>query len=228
MVFEAGQIKHVENWNPTPQSGSIIYNTDNGAWGEGSQYDLKAASGTYTQSWTFGTNEDWGTLAAAFGQLLAGLSRINNAEQLQSSDNVILTAHAGAPITVNDSAHIQTAENVVLIQHYSIIVNGAVQVQTVDNVVLSAHYAIISQNVAHAQTADNIVLTQHQVLAVNTATQLQNADNVALTQHQVLAVNTATQLQTADNVTLTQHQVLGVNTTLSDVCNCVAVLTTNT
>jgi hypothetical protein len=55
-----------QTWAPTPQSGTVIYNDDNGNWGGGSQYTLDAgAAGAKSYSWTFGTSEDWGVVAVS-------------------------------------------------------------------------------------------------------------------------------------------------------------------
>jgi hypothetical protein len=55
-----------QTWAPTPQAGTIIANTDDGATGGGEQYILNAALGTLALGWTFGTSEDYGAVAVWF------------------------------------------------------------------------------------------------------------------------------------------------------------------
>lgn len=53
-------------WNPSAQIGTIIANTDDGADGGGEQYWVTTGPGSLTLSWTFGTSDDWGAVAAFF------------------------------------------------------------------------------------------------------------------------------------------------------------------
>lgn len=55
-------------WAPSAQAGTVIQNTDDGAFGGGTQYSLRGADGSFTASWTFGTSDDWGAVAACFGE----------------------------------------------------------------------------------------------------------------------------------------------------------------
>jgi hypothetical protein len=56
------------SWNPTPQAGTVIANTDDGSDGGGEQYKIQTTAATVTMDWTFGTSDDWGAVAAAFGE----------------------------------------------------------------------------------------------------------------------------------------------------------------
>ena len=59
-------------FNPTATTGVQLYENDNGSWGGGSQYLIKADTGAQNIAWTFGTSEDWGVALAAFKPTLAG------------------------------------------------------------------------------------------------------------------------------------------------------------
>lgn len=61
-------------WAPSAQVGTAIANTDDGADGGGEQYSLSPAIGAFTLSWTFGTSDDWGAVAAAFGEVVCSLN----------------------------------------------------------------------------------------------------------------------------------------------------------
>ena len=54
-------------WAGTP-AGTRIQDTDDGAFGGGTQYKLIVANGSDTLSWTFGTSDDWGCVSAYFGE----------------------------------------------------------------------------------------------------------------------------------------------------------------
>jgi len=134
---------------------------------------------------------------------------INNATQLQTSNNVVLSAHY--IIIPNNASQLQTSDNVALTQHQVLAINNVTQLQTSDNINLTQDYVLSINNVTQLQTSTNVNLTQHQVLTINNVTQLQTSDKVNLTQDYVLFINSATQLQTSANVNLTQHQVLAIN-----------------
>jgi hypothetical protein len=56
-------------WAPTARSGVQIQDVDNGNDGAGYQYMTYTTGGTKTVSWTFGTSDDWGLVAAAFKEV---------------------------------------------------------------------------------------------------------------------------------------------------------------
>jgi hypothetical protein len=58
-----------QTWAPSAQVGTAINNVDDGADGYGSQYALNPATGLFTLSWTFGTSDDWGAVAAGFTEV---------------------------------------------------------------------------------------------------------------------------------------------------------------
>jgi len=55
-----------QTWAPSAQSGTILFNTDAGAAGMGTQYTLQATAGAQAVSWTFGTSEDYVIHAASW------------------------------------------------------------------------------------------------------------------------------------------------------------------
>lgn len=55
-------------WAPSARAGTQIQDTDDGAFGGGTQYKLIVANGSDTLSWTFGTSDDWGAVSAYFGE----------------------------------------------------------------------------------------------------------------------------------------------------------------
>jgi hypothetical protein len=56
-------------WAPSAQAGTVIANTDDGADGGGEQYRINAPTGALTLNWTFATSDDWGAVAALFGEV---------------------------------------------------------------------------------------------------------------------------------------------------------------
>lgn len=56
-------------WAPSARNGTQISDTDAGADGDGFQYKINAAAGDQQMGWTFGTSDDWGLCAAAFGEV---------------------------------------------------------------------------------------------------------------------------------------------------------------
>jgi hypothetical protein len=53
-------------WNPSPQAGTVIANTDDGAHGGGEQYVIAPNTTGINLGWTFGTSDDWGAVAVFF------------------------------------------------------------------------------------------------------------------------------------------------------------------
>jgi hypothetical protein len=63
-------VAHGHNtWAPSARAGTQLYDTDNGTWGGGHQYVLQASAGLQAMSWTFGSSDDWGLVAAAFAEV---------------------------------------------------------------------------------------------------------------------------------------------------------------
>lgn len=58
-----------QTWAPSARAGTQIQDTDDGSIGGGTQYTIVGADGSVTLSWTFGTSDDWGAVAAAFGEI---------------------------------------------------------------------------------------------------------------------------------------------------------------
>lgn len=57
-----------QTWAPSARTGTLIADSDDGATGTGSQYLITNTIGAQVMGWTFATNEDYGTVAAAFSQ----------------------------------------------------------------------------------------------------------------------------------------------------------------
>jgi hypothetical protein len=58
-------------WNPSARTGTQISDTDQGTNGDGFQYFIvnnPPTGGAQAMAWTFGTSDDWGLCAAAFGE----------------------------------------------------------------------------------------------------------------------------------------------------------------
>ncbi len=73
-------------WAPSAQAGTILANTDDGADGGGEQYLVTTAPGSYTLSWTFGTSDDWGAVAAFFKEVTPPV--MNNYQFLKVGDGM--------------------------------------------------------------------------------------------------------------------------------------------
>lgn len=75
------------SWAPSAQSGTAIFNNDNGTWGGGSQYILDCGTtGSETSSWTFGTSEDHGIQVALFRTITWKTANISDDESSTLAD----------------------------------------------------------------------------------------------------------------------------------------------
>lgn len=76
-------------WSPSAQAGTVIQNTDDGAHGGGTQYSLRGADGSFTASWTFGTSDDWGAVAASFSEVAP--NSFENYKRIRADDGVTVS-----------------------------------------------------------------------------------------------------------------------------------------
>lgn len=71
-------------WNGTPQAGTAIANTDDGAHGGGEQYSLRTTAGSFNLNWTQ-ASDDWGAVVAAFAE---AVNSLNNYKFLRGSGSI--------------------------------------------------------------------------------------------------------------------------------------------
>lgn len=148
-----------QNWNPTATSGSILYNRDNGAWGEGSQYDLQPTAGLKTLSWTFGTGEDWGVCAVAFKEQPGNaVLSINTSTNVNACESPNLAVHnPNWVLTISNTAQATSSETPTLTYHVpapvTLVIANGIQVTASDVVTLTGHVPTFSLTI---NNADNI------------------------------------------------------------------------
>lgn len=81
-------------WAPSARTGTLLFDTDEGAAGHGEQYVLnKATAGTQSMSWTFSTSDDWAIIWASFYDGTAPLS-------VNKSDSSAITESIGTPAII--------------------------------------------------------------------------------------------------------------------------------
>lgn len=108
---------------------------------------------------------------------------INNIEQTHFADNLELISHQIGSLTVYNSAHLQTSDNIILTAYaptFNLTIQNAEQLQNSDNVIL-VFYApptsAVAQNTSQLQVVDNIILSPHNIysLTIQDSTQLQTS-----------------------------------------------------
>lgn len=114
---------------------------------------------------------------------------------------------AGA-ITVQDSSHSHSVENITLIQQHVLALADAIHSLTSDNLDLIEHKTLIIDSTLHSLTSDNIVLTQAHTIVVENTTHGLTSDNIALIQQHLLEIADASHSHTADNIDLNQYTLL--------------------
>lgn len=77
-----------QTWAPTAQTGTIIFNTDVAAYGDGQQYFIQAAAGAQAMGYTFATSDDWCMVVASFTEN-PGFS--NNYQQVDAASGMSVT-----------------------------------------------------------------------------------------------------------------------------------------
>jgi len=78
-------------WAPSAQDGTILYNTDHGANGMGSQYGIKATSGTQSMGWTEASNDDWAIVGISFAADQAPTVSLNSPADASSTSDTTPT-----------------------------------------------------------------------------------------------------------------------------------------
>lgn len=76
-------------WAPSARQGTQIQDTDDGAFGGGTQYYLVPSDASVTMNWTFGTSDDWGSVSAAFGEIEP--INVNNLMGFDAGDGISVT-----------------------------------------------------------------------------------------------------------------------------------------
>lgn len=124
----------------------------------------------------------------------------------------------GSPgVDADDTAHVQTAENITLIQHYILTNLNSSHILTSDNITLSATSPQIYADTAiHTLTSDNITLTVS--LCVLDSSHAHTSENLTILAYEpgvtVIYVDNSQLLQYSDVVNLTQQNILVVGSTL--------------
>lgn len=77
-----------QTWAPSAQTGTNIFNTDNGAFGDGQQYFIQSLAGAQAMGYTFGTSDDWCMVVASFSEN-PGYS--NNYQHTDAADGISVT-----------------------------------------------------------------------------------------------------------------------------------------
>lgn len=127
-------------------------------------------------------------------------------------------------LVVQDTHHSHTADNVTLIQHFTLVISDTVHGHTVDNVDLTEHKTLVVQDTTHAHTVDNVDITQQHLLVVQDTLHGQTVDSLTLTQGHILAIADTLHSQTADSPTLSQAMTLIISDSLHSVTSDVVVL----
>ncbi len=70
-----------QTWAPSARSGTQLADTDEGNFGDGSQYLLQTNAGAQAMSWTFGTSEDWAEVVVAFKEVIKTTVLANGASE---------------------------------------------------------------------------------------------------------------------------------------------------
>ncbi len=112
-------------------------------------------------------------------------------------------------ISVQDSSHSHSVENITLIQQHVLTLANAVHSLTSDNLDLIEHKTLVIDSTLHSLTSDLIVLTQAHTIVVDNTTHGLTSDNIALIQQHLLAIaNTTHSLVTEGDLVLNQFLLL--------------------
>lgn len=111
-------------------------------------------------------------------------------------------------LTVQDSNHSHTVDNVTLVQQHTIVVSDSLHGHTVDSVVLIEHKTLVVNDTTHGHTADNVVLIQQHTLVVNDSSHGHTVDNVVLIQQHAIVVADALHGLSSETPTLNQYTLI--------------------
>lgn len=112
-------------------------------------------------------------------------------------------------LTVQDSSHTLTSDNIALIQQHVIALANALHSLTSDNLDLIEHKTLVIDSTLHSLVSDLIVLTQAHTLVVDNTTHGLTSDQIALIQQHTLSIaNASHSLATDGNLVLNQFLLL--------------------
>lgn len=127
-------------------------------------------------------------------------------------------------LTVQDTHHSHTADNVVLVEHKTLVISDTTHGHTVDNVEITEHKTLVVNDTTHSQTVDNVTITQQHTLVINDTIHGHTADSITLTQVHNLTISDTLHGQTADSPTLTQAMTLVISDSLHSITSDVVVI----
>jgi hypothetical protein len=187
-----------QSWGPSAQTGTLIHNSDNGAWGGGSQYLMQTSAGSTTMGWTFGTSEDYGIVAAAFKEVTAWEQNL--------SDSVTLSESPASERGINTSL----ADSVTLSDNRTN--QGEYQVTMADALTLNDNRN--QEWVADRALSDAVTLSDSPSTEKGFALQL--ADSVTLSDTPTNQAGWQTTLADSVNLSDTRSQEQAIDRTLAD------------
>lgn len=122
---------------------------------------------------------------------------VQDSAHAHSVENVALTqVHA---LTVANASHSQTAGNLVLTQVHVLDVQSADHAHTADSLTLEVIYDLVIDGSAHSHTAGSIELAQVHVLIIADAVHSHSAESLTFTQIHELVIASATHTHTAES-----------------------------
>jgi len=166
---------------------------------------------TVNTTWRSGLYQQYGLNTFVVEGMIQGEGAFGwpDTDDIQAGGEVLLRAITSASLvnlTVADSGHAQTADNVALTQAATLTAQGSDHAQTADNVALTQASTLTVQGSTQSQSADNVTVSAEggSTLTVQGSTQSQSAENVALTQANTLAVSDSSHAQSVDNISLSE------------------------
>ena len=112
-------------------------------------------------------------------------------------------------LTIQDSFHDHTVDNINIIQQHLITVQDALHGHTVDNIILTENKTLVIASSLHSLTSGSIVLVQAHTIAVEDTTHGLTSDNIVIIQKHLLNIaNTSHSLVNDGDLVLNQFLLL--------------------
>lgn len=148
------------------------------------------------------------------GRVYAGSITVQNTDHGHSADNITLVQHH--TVIVSNTTHSVTSDVLDIIEHKLLAIASADNILTSDNISLVQQHTLAISDTLHGLISDNIILLQkHTLSAADSAHSLETDGNILLNQFMLLNQPApGAFLVTSPEIWIAQNNILAVDNTM--------------
>lgn len=194
-----------DSWTSLESEGPTAGGTASCVANEGGYKEITGSSDTHDPTIT---SADYGHVVVSWYDASSGVSlTVNESNHAHTSEEVTLLPD----LTVDESSHAHVSDEVTLTLHIPLTVEESNHAHVSDEVTLTENIPLTVQESNHAHVSDEVTLIENVGLVVGESNHTHVADEVTLTQVHSLAVDESNHNHISDEVTFVQHFSLSVD-----------------